>query len=113
MIRSFQIQKWPLEDGKGRDDVKEEDRKVGRDGKRRNAVFAGDNVLWDRMFGMRIEDCRESRDKEASLAQILTVPKGIGKKHDRVDRSGGGHKMRSNEAACPSFVPAQARGIST
>jgi len=33
------------------------------------------------MFGMRIENCRESsRDEEARLAQILAVSKGIGKK---------------------------------
>jgi hypothetical protein len=32
------------------------------------------------MFGMRIVDCRESRDEKARLALILIVPKEIGKK---------------------------------
>jgi len=32
------------------------------------------------MFGMKIEDCRESRDEEVRLEQILIVSKGIGKK---------------------------------
>jgi len=53
MIRSFQIQKWLLGNGiKGEmtvnqgDGVKKDDRKVDRDGNsRRNAFFAGDNVL--------------------------------------------------------------------
>jgi hypothetical protein len=32
------------------------------------------------MFGMRKENCRESGDEEARLAQILNASKGIGKK---------------------------------
>jgi hypothetical protein len=32
------------------------------------------------MFGMKIQDCGESWDEEARLAQIMTAPKGIVKK---------------------------------
>jgi hypothetical protein len=74
------------------------------------------NVLWDRMFGMKIEGGRESRDEGAKLAQILTVSKGIGKKAWQGgdgEGSTGRNKMRPNEAAGSSFGPAQARGIST
>jgi hypothetical protein len=54
------------------DGVKKEDRKVG---KRRKGVFRRRQHSTLRLFGMRIEHCREPRDEEARLAQILTVSK--------------------------------------
>jgi hypothetical protein len=65
---------------KGRDDdelrrwCEERGQKVERDGKETERVFrSGQRTL-------RIEDCRESRDDEARLAQIFTVSKIIAKK---------------------------------
>jgi hypothetical protein len=53
---------------------------LGKDGKRQKVFFAGDNVLWGRMSGMRIEDSRESRDVKRDFAKILTVLKGTANK---------------------------------
>jgi hypothetical protein len=77
MVRSFHIQKWPLGNGKGRD-VGESNQGDGceeRGPKKKRKTqeeterqFSLDNILLDRMFGMRIEDCRESRGGEVRLA---------------------------------------------
>jgi hypothetical protein len=93
------------------DGEKKEDRKSRKTREDTVRVFSQETTYSETgLFGMRIEDCRESRNEEARLAQILTVSKNReeGTKGRRswrgVDRAKRRHKMRSNEAARPSVA---------